>query len=241
MEESERELQERYTSLDTPQLITLYRNGALSERASTALKAVLTTRGLSSEDLQQLVTLESPQEAEISAKSVFPLLPGDSTVMPPFRYAGFWLRFSAASIDMVILLILYFLLLFLLPNTFKETTTLEGEIEKVYHPGAIATILFNLALILYKTILESSRYQATIGKYLLGLRVTNLSGERVSFRTAINRSWPTWLPNVFSGSGMFSLIISLLALISCVAVGFTEFKQGFHDKLAKCLVVKRGT
>jgi uncharacterized RDD family membrane protein YckC len=72
--------------------------------------------------------------------------------------------------------------------------------------------------------MESSPLQATIGKLAVGLRVTDLQGQRISFGRATGRFFAKWL------SGAILLIGYLMA-------GFTEKKQALHDRIAGCLVL----
>jgi uncharacterized RDD family membrane protein YckC len=79
---------------------------------------------------------------------------------------------------------------------------------------------------LYWALLESSSWQATIGKRLLGLYVTDLQGKRLSFARASGR--------------FFGKIISELTIgIGFLMAGFTPKKQALHDMIAQCLVLKR--
>jgi len=74
---------------------------------------------------------------------------------------------------------------------------------------------------------ECSSAQATPGKKALGLMVTNLDRERISFGRATAR--------------YFSKILSELTLyIGYVMIGFTAKKQGLHDMIAGTLVFKKG-
>jgi len=73
--------------------------------------------------------------------------------------------------------------------------------------------------------MESSARQGTIGKSLLGLRVTDFEGNRISLLRAVGR--------------YFAKIISaFILLIGFIMVAFTEKKQGLHDMLAGTLVLK---
>ena len=73
--------------------------------------------------------------------------------------------------------------------------------------------------------MESSSYQATIGKMICGLRVTDLNGNRISFERATGRYFAKFLSVMFFGFGF-------------IMAGFTERKQGLHDLLAGTLVRK---
>lgn len=94
-----------------------------------------------------------------------------------------------------------------------------------------ATALFfllQLASWLYFATFESSPWQATPGKKVLGLRVTDLEGGRLSFIRA-------------SGRYFGKIISSLLFGIGFVMAGFTEKKQALHDMLAGCLVLREAS
>jgi uncharacterized RDD family membrane protein YckC len=60
---------------------------------------------------------------------------------------------------------------------------------------------------------------------MLGLRVTDMSGSKISFGQATGR--------------YFGMIISgLILCIGYMMAGFTQHKQALHDMLAGCLVVR---
>ena len=78
---------------------------------------------------------------------------------------------------------------------------------------------------IYYAVLESSEQQATWGKRLIGLRVTDLDGGQISFGRAAGR--------------FFAKIVSYLTLlIGFLMQPFTTRKQALHDILAGTLVVK---
>jgi uncharacterized RDD family membrane protein YckC len=60
----------------------------------------------------------------------------------------------------------------------------------------------------------------------LGIKVTDLSGERIGFGKATGR----YFGKIISG---------LILLIGYIMVAFTEKKQGLHDMMAGCLVVSK--
>jgi uncharacterized RDD family membrane protein YckC/Tfp pilus assembly major pilin PilA len=129
-------------------------------------------------------------------------------------YAGFWKRFAAASLDLMILIVPMFV-----PGIVVALVT---------GPKSIATLAADLSTLgvlwLYFAIMESSSKQATLGKIAFGMRVVDLDGDRISFVRASAR--------------FFAKILSALSL----AVGFlmaavTRRKQALHDIVASCLVV----
>jgi uncharacterized RDD family membrane protein YckC len=74
--------------------------------------------------------------------------------------------------------------------------------------------------------MESSRYQASLGKMALGIVVTDLSGQRISFGRATGRH--------------FAKIISKITIyIGYMMAGWTQQKQALHDMIAGCLVIRK--
>jgi uncharacterized RDD family membrane protein YckC len=80
---------------------------------------------------------------------------------------------------------------------------------------------------LYYALSESSSWQATPGKKILNLKVTDLSGQPISFGRASGRFFAKII------TGMIPLAIGY------IMAGFTEKKQAIHDMIASCLVLRR--
>ena len=155
-----------------------------------------------------------------------------------FVYAGFWIRFVAYLIDSVIVSL--GLVAILIPFAFL--TGLAGQIQFVTrHPGiqnpaGAMAVFFTVAVVvvlaialpwLYHAYLESGPRQATWGKQVLGLYVTDLSGNPVSFGRA-------------SGRFFSKIITGLIPLaIGYIMAAFTERRQALHDMIAGCLVLRR--
>ncbi len=136
------------------------------------------------------------------------------------EYAGFWLRFFAIMIDVFVLIILTFLLMFLVASSFTiiDVNLRYGVVEII---GNSLTII---SFWLYFTILESSTWQATIGKNMMGLIVTDEYGNRINFLQANIRYW--------------SKLLSSIGLIGFLMAAITEKKQGLHDIIANTLVIR---
>src|SRR6266849_153843 len=92
--------------------------------------------------------------------------------------------------------------------------------------GGVTFILLIFGSWLYEAFMESSSYQATLGKMIFGMKVTDLNGNRISFERATGRHFAKWLSAMILGIGY-------------IMVGFTERKQGLHDLIAGTLV-RRG-
>jgi uncharacterized RDD family membrane protein YckC len=59
--------------------------------------------------------------------------------------------------------------------------------------GGITIILLIFGSWLYEAFMESSSYQATLGKMIFGMKVTDLNGNRISFERATGRHFAKWL------------------------------------------------
>jgi uncharacterized RDD family membrane protein YckC len=79
---------------------------------------------------------------------------------------------------------------------------------------------------LYEALLTSSSWQATVGKKILGLKVTDEVGNRISFGRA-------------SGRYFAKILSSMLLFIGYIMAAFTDRKRALHDMLAGT-VVRRG-
>jgi uncharacterized RDD family membrane protein YckC len=157
--------------------------------------------------------------------------------VPHVEYAGFWARFLAFLIDGVVMS--FGVVLVVIPLIFL--TGLGALLSRI-HPDeewndagvfVILVVLFLFATVslavtwLYHAWMESSEWQATVGKKALGLVVTDLAGQRVSFGRATGRHFSKIITNMVP------------ALVGYIMAGFTAKKQALHDMIAGCLVLRR--
>ncbi len=157
--------------------------------------------------------------------------------VPRVEYAGFWLRFLALLIDNVVLGL--GLVLILIPLIFL---TGLHELLGQFHPDeelndagifvlmGFVFLLATASLVLtwlYHALMESSEWQATLGKKALGLVVTDMAGQRVSFARSTGRHFGKIITNMVP------------LFIGYIMAGFTAKKQALHDMLAGCLVLRR--
>jgi len=164
-------------------------------------------------------TTASPYAASAPYPSVVPAL--------GVGYGGFWIRVVAAIIDAVILRVVVSPI-----HVIFGSLGLMGGMGSIPHPfhlglallgGGIAFIALLFGSWLYEALMESSSYQATLGKMIFGMKVTDLHGNRISFERATGRHFAKWLSAMLLGIGY-------------IMVGFTERKQGLHDLVAGTLV-----
>jgi uncharacterized RDD family membrane protein YckC len=162
-------------------------------------------------------------------------------------YAGFWLRFVAYIVDGLIIQIplsIIFWILFLafgginmLHTMISTTASMQSTTNPNEALTSVLTILTPIISIilllvlaqiaaswLYFAYMESSARQATLGKGILNLKVTDMNGNRISFGRA-------------SGRFFGKIVTNLVPLfIGWILAGFTEKKQALHDFIAGTLV-----
>jgi len=145
------------------------------------------------------------------------------------EYGGFWRRFLAYIIDSIIVNIATSLVGGLLgAGAGAGIAGLSGgdfDEAAMLALFSVSTLIALVGTWLYFALMESSKLQATVGKLALGMVVTDLNGERISFLRATGR--------------YFAKIVSaMILLIGYMMVGFTQRKQGLHDMMASTLVYK---
>ena len=139
-----------------------------------------------------------------------------------YEYAGFWIRVVAQIIDMIIWLILWFIFIFIL--------SMLGviDIDRLFDPEQGYTLIDIISNVLYAVIVIACwvKFGGTPGKRLLKLRVLVANtGDPLTIGQAVLR-YIGYFPSMF------------LLLIGCIWVAFDAKKQGWHDKIAKTVVVK---
>jgi len=138
-------------------------------------------------------------------------------------YAGFWWRVLAYVLDSLIMSMVFFPLGFVIGLVMIGSGVDENSpLMPLVNLGTNGISI--LAAWLYHAFLESSSWQGTIGKKVLGLRVADMNGNRINFGRATGR--------------YFGMILSgMICFIGFLMVAFTEKKQGLHDLLAGTLVL----
>jgi uncharacterized RDD family membrane protein YckC len=142
------------------------------------------------------------------------------------NYADFWIRFVAVFIDGIILNILGGIAGFIVGFMVAVITGAKGDTGIVMIAQALAIFVGIIIAWLYRALLESSPRQATLGKQAMGIVVTDLNGDRISFGKATARSFSKYLS-------------AIILLIGYIMAAFTEQKQALHDIIAGTLVVKK--
>lgn len=156
----------------------------------------------------------------------------------PIEYAGFWMRFVAYFIDNIIIGFIEFLLVLpllgllgynvALGQTLSEIENADPDLLVPIIASAVSGIALSALLItwFYYALMQSSAKQATIGKMALGIKVTDVNGERLTFARASLRYFSKILSNLF-------------LMIGYIMAGFTEKRQALHDMIANTYVVRK--
>jgi uncharacterized RDD family membrane protein YckC len=164
------------------------------------------------------------------------------TMVRRIHYGGFWIRFVAAMVDGAVISIPMCLFVLIIIGAVGGTTAehfhaiFNGDSDEAaqriveFIPAFLGIVALFVVLgiglqWLYYAMLESSEWQATLGKKILHLQVTDMFGKRMSFARA-------------SGRYFGKLLNQLLPLpIGFIIAGFTEKKQALHDFIAGTVVV----
>lgn len=155
------------------------------------------------------------------------------------NYAGFWIRFVAIIIDGIIISIVraFLIIPFLAMLGISFATGFENFdsnnmedlmplIATIMAAAGALMLISTIIWVLYGTLMEASKYQATVGKLAVGLVVTDMNGTKLDFSKSLVRN-------------IGKLLSNFIMLIGYIMAAFTEKKQGLHDIIAGTLVVKK--
>jgi uncharacterized RDD family membrane protein YckC len=133
-------------------------------------------------------------------------------------YGGFWRRGIGAAIDWL-----------LIGAVVSLSIGYHGQLAPPHSIVKVVVYYVLAALVagLYFAVMEASPWRATIGKRVVGVKVTTLDGQRVDFSRAAARLL-----------AKFGLSLALLGL-GFVLAGIDARKQALHDKVAGTLVMRR--
>jgi uncharacterized RDD family membrane protein YckC len=152
---------------------------------------------------------------------------------PATTYAGFWMRFLAIVIDGLIIGVVTGPITLIVEAVVGVGGGLlndKGEIN----PGQIAMMAGMIAFIaafsvaaraLYEGLLVASSKQATVGKMVFRIKVTDLDGRRLSMGRSFGRHFAKYVSD-------FTLLIGYLVQ------PFTARRQALHDIIAGTLVIR---
>lgn len=149
--------------------------------------------------------------------------PGDS-----IRYAEYLPRVGAALLDGIFLFLMQ-----CVPGALVGVffAVLAGDDPDAQAAGAAVAQLFSSAIgmvisVIYYVTLESSLKQGTWGKQIVGIKVTDMNGNRITAGRALGR----WAAHILTGC---------TCGIGYLMPLFNDKKQTLHDMLAGCLALAK--
>ena len=132
-------------------------------------------------------------------------------------YAGFWTRFVAYVIDMIVIYAVSSLL-----NTFSF-----GLLNKQLDFPILGEESLSYVIVMFTYFIAMTYFfSQTLGKMIMKIKVETNKGDKLSFTDVIYRELVGRLLTIF------------LANLPYLAIAFTNKKKGLHDFIADTVVVK---
>jgi uncharacterized RDD family membrane protein YckC len=178
--------------------------------------------------------------ADIASIPANPVVTPEEEEVPDIGvYAGLGRRFVAFIVDIIIILLFDLVAMAVLGLTRGIQNSYyyfvqHVPVDQLTTDGTLAAFLgtviaaYGVVLIvipwLYFAGFESSRSQATPGKLLMHIVVTDMTGNKPTFARVTLRHFAKF-------------VSALIVLIGFLMIGLTQKRQGLHDKIAGCLVL----
>ena len=183
------------------------------------------------DEVRELPSMPPFGAADAAVKAPLPT----ETLLSLENYASFGRRFGAWAIDYLLLLIPTSIISFkmgaipiferlMIEAKSGMTPAIVTEYADAMRP--ISLIVIGIGF-LYYALFECSKWQATPGKIAVGLRVTDLQGNRLSVGRSVVRN----------AVRLINAATALIPFVAYMAVIWTQRKQGLHDLVAKTLVL----
>ncbi|KQC46268.1 hypothetical protein AP057_08120 [Geobacillus sp. Sah69] len=137
---------------------------------------------------------------------------------PAPRYGGFWLRFWAYCLDVIVVSSLNRLVVWPLFRLFDWPLERDG----LFAPASVAAAVVFYAYF----VLMTKAFGQTFGKMVFGLKVVDERGEPL-----------TWLTVLFR-EVIGKFISKTLLFVGFLFVAFSEKKKGMHDQFADTIVIR---
>lgn len=141
------------------------------------------------------------------------------------KYAGFWIRFLAGVIDFIIIGLVTTPILKMIFPTEAEIGRLSNGLYGFNTTGTAGVVQI-IIFALYASLMIC-QFGSTLGKMVVKIKVTDITGRKVSLPKALLRET---VGKLLSAFGIF---------IGFIWAGFDPRKQGWHDKIAGTLVIHK--
>jgi uncharacterized RDD family membrane protein YckC len=131
-------------------------------------------------------------------------------------YGGFWRRGIAAAVDWMLIGVVVSLSI----GYHGQLAPPHSTVKIVVYYTLVAAVVWA-----YFAAMEASAWRATLGKLVVGVKVTSLDGQRINFGRATAR--------------LLAKLLSLAPLgLGFVLAAVDARKQALHDKVAGTVVVR---
>jgi len=110
-------------------------------------------------------------------------------------------------------------------HTYQNATLVDPKTRKPIDLVSVDDFVW-WVLLIYWSLMEAGKHQATLGKQALGIIVVDEQGQRLC------------IPQAF-GRNVGKLLSAITLLIGFMMAGWTQRKQGLHDMISRSLVIKR--
>ncbi len=147
---------------------------------------------------------------------------------PPIRYAGFWMRFFALLLDLIFVPILFSPLIAGAGIAAYFFGAVNSHlIDSDFLPQFIASIAgIAYSLIFFFYFLIGHSFGATIGKKIVGIRLTTYNGRNPGF----------WRALIRETIGRF--LASIIFYLGYLWIAWDAHKQGWHDKIVGTFCIR---
>lgn len=135
------------------------------------------------------------------------------------RYAGFWIRFGATAVDMVLLLVVSLPLQLMTGGASLFNN--DGGIGLIFI--VVITLIGYLIPIVYETWFLG-KYGATPGKMAFGLRVVRADGAAIAYSRALSRYFA-------------EILSAMIFMIGYIMAAFDDEKRALHDRICDTRVI----
>lgn len=143
----------------------------------------------------------------------------EEIIQPTYRYAGFWMRFWAYLLDLLVVSSLTSIIVIPL----LKITGLQG-VQLAFF--SIEVILIAIVTLLYFVLL-TKKWGQTIGKRVFGIKVVSKNAQQLTWSALIFREVV----------GRYILQAFTLSYTLYAIVAFQRKKQGLHDMIGDTYVV----
>ena len=167
---------------------------------------------------EKVAAKEVEEKVDIKEKDLtLPTSIEDYMILSKNFYAGFWTRFIAYVLDMIVVYSLASLL----------NTVSFGVLNRQFDFPILGEESLSYVIVMFTYfILMTYFFSQTLGKMIMKIKVETNRGDKLSFADVVYRELVGRLLTIF------------LAYLPYLAVAFTNKKKGLHDFIADTVVVK---